>query len=465
MNAVTRYEPDEQFDLVAEITRKPDADPVQEYLNTLKSAASVSTMEQALGVVVSLLAGAGRPDNRAQQKRDDRKATAAKMKQAAHDYNWFDFDGKKAKALIAALSRENYADASREKMVAAVVGVLDEVEDINVQAQLDAQARLDDEPMPAQQKLTMMQMVDLYFGRRALTTQAAKTEIKKAKNADRKAREEAAKAQPAAPKAALSTIVDTDPAQPQRKRRKGTIDRSTKGASEHRQLTKREMNALWAVCTQDGAKGARDMCIIALGFGCGLRRSEIAALQYADIDWNGKRVKDTDGEDVEVSRDLQIDGAGGKGEAYLPITIRHGKGDKKRIVNASNGTRQALLQWAKVRGNDPGPLLYSFDRWTGMQKGKPIDSQVIYSVCDELATRAKVEKFSPHDMRRTFISGFLAASKDLAMAKQLAGHSNVQTTTIYDLRGEDAKARASVEHVHVPFEQVTVQEKLDDAKE
>ena len=462
MNTITVYEPEEQYDLVERIKRKPDADPVQEYLNTLESAASVSTMEQALGVVVALLTGAGRPDNQARQKREERKETAQRMRRSAHDYDWFAFDGKKAKALIAALSAENYADSSRQKMVAAVVGVLDEVEAINVQMQLDAQNELDDEPMPAAQKLTYMQMVDLYFGRRALTIQAAKTEIKKAKKADRKAREAAAKAQPVAP---VPQQADADPAQ-QRKRRKGTIDRSTKGPSKHRQLTKREMRALWDVCAQGGAKGARDMVIIALGFGAGLRRSEIAALQYEDIEWTGK-VAGQEGADDEQTIQLPLDDDGDEtdGERYLPVTIRHGKGDKKRVVSASNGTRKALLQWRAVRGEEPGPLLFSCDRWDGVQHGKGIDSQVVYTVCDELATRAKVKKFSPHDMRRTFISGFLASSGDISMAAQLAGHANIQTTTIYDVRGENDKARATIKHVSVPFEQVTVQEKLDDAKE
>lgn len=450
MNEVTRYTP-QRYDLEKELTRPPKGDPVEMYLNRLRrrSTTSATTMEQALGVVVSLLKGDGRPDNGAQQPRAQRKATAAQMKRAAHDFDWFAFDGEQARTLIDALVAEQYAASSQGKMIAAVVGTLKQVQVVNTQGLIDAHARLVAEPMTPDDKLKANQIIDMYFGHRALITQSAMIVIDDFT--------------PAEPKQRQGRKVEEQPQpEPQRKRRKGTIDRSTKGTSEHRQLTKREMNALWGVCAKGGNKGARDMCIIALGFGCGLRRSEIAALQYADIDWNGKTIEQESNEDGEVSRDLQIDGAEGKGEDYLPITIRHGKGDKKRIVNASNGTRQALLQWVKVRGTAPGPLLFSIDRWEGVQEGKGIDPQVIYSVCDELATRAKVKKFSPHDMRRTFISGFLAASKDLAMAKQLAGHSNVQTTTIYDVRGEDAKARASVEHVHVPFEQVTVQEKLDD---
>lgn len=450
MNAVTRYEPDEQFDLVAEITRKPDADPVADYLATLKSAASVSTMEQALGVVVSLLAGAGRPDNGAQQPRAQRKEVAQQMKQAAHDFDWFKFDGKQAKALAAALTAENYAKSSQEKMVAAVMGTLREVESINTQELIDVQERLDTAPMTMDEKFKTNQLIDMYFGRRALITQSAIVALKKF--------------EPKAPQAQKATSLYQDnevtSAQPQRRRRKNTIDRSTKGTSKHRQLTKRELNRLWAVCTQDGAKGARDMAIIALGFGCGLRRSEIAALKFEDIDWNGK-VSGQEGD--EESRQLPLDDAGEDtdGVGYLPITIQHGKGDKRRVIAASNGSRQALLQWRKVRGDDPGPLLVSFDRWAGLQLGKGIDSQVIYTVCDELATRAKVEKFSPHDMRRSFISGFLDASGDLSMAASLAGHSSVTTTQIYDRRGDATKAKATIKHVHIPFEPVTVQEKLD----
>ncbi len=435
-----------RYDLAVEITRKPTADPVQYYLDELKSPASVATMEQALGVVVSLLAGAGRPDNGARQAREDRKTAAQATKAAAHTYDWFAFDSAKAKQLIMLLTSEGYAVSSQNKMAAAVVGTLKQVTVINVQEQIDAQGRLADAPMTIDDKLKANQALDMLYGRRALITQSALAAL--------------AKFEPKAPAEKKAPAPPAEQPQRKRARRSDAIDRTTKGASKHRQLSKREMRAIWAVCAQNGKKGVRDMAIIALGFGCGLRRAEIAALQFGDIEWEGKVMGQ--GDDGEESRQLPIeqDADDTHGVTYLPITIRHGKGDKKRIVNASNGARLALLQWKALRGDAPGPLLYSWHQHKGMQAGKPIDSQVIYSVCDELATRAGIRKFSPHDMRRSFVSGFLEATGDLAMAAQLAGHANVQTTMRYDVREEDAKAAAAIRHVSVPFEPVTVQTDL-----
>ncbi|MNI89369.1 Tyrosine recombinase XerD [compost metagenome] len=52
-------------------------------------------------------------------------------------------------------------------------------------------------------------------------------------------------------------------------------------------------------------------------------------------------------------------------------------------------------------------------------------------------------RFTPHDMRRTFITRLLEQGVDINTVRQLAGHSDISTTTRYDCRGEEMKISAS----------------------
>ena len=67
----------------------------------------------------------------------------------------------------------------------------------------------------------------------------------------------------------------------------------------------------------------------------------------------------------------------------------------------------------------------------------------MFSILSARAKSANVAAFTPHDLRRSFISDLLDAGADVSTVKELAGHASVTTTTRYDRRGEVTRRKAA----------------------
>jgi site-specific recombinase XerD len=188
-----------------------------------------------------------------------------------------------------------------------------------------------------------------------------------------------------------------------------------------RELTSGEISALMADCGHDTTNaGARDAAIIALMYSCGLRREEVVTLDLADL----------------ASEDGRL--------------VVKGKGNKERTAWLTGGAARAVADWLAVRGDMPGALFVAVNKSGRMASQKNMTPKTIYNMLAKRANEAGVKSFSPHDMRRTFVSDLLDAGADITTVSKMAGHSSVTTTARYDRRPEEAKRKAA-SLLHVPY--------------
>lgn len=156
----------------------------------------------------------------------------------------------------------------------------------------------------------------------------------------------------------------------------------------------------------------RDAALLAVLFACGLRRVEVVRLRVEDYDASSGKI------------------------------IAHGKGDKPRFVPLSEGWRPIVLAWWKAR---PRGSLVFVD-----ESGGALTRKQVSGVVTRFCRNAGVERFTPHDLRRTFATSFLQNGGDVAALSRLLGHASIQTTVgSYDRR-TDEEAEAILRKMPAP---------------
>lgn len=180
-----------------------------------------------------------------------------------------------------------------------------------------------------------------------------------------------------------------------------------------RSLTNIEVQKLLRACKQDRSPiGKRDHALIALMLATGLRRSEVIALD--NNDFNSKTGL---------------------------LTVQAGKGNKQRQIFLNPDSRQVIRQWRNWRGNSEGKLFNPISKASHVIN-KTLTGQSVYDIIQHRAEQAQIGELRPHDLRRTFVTQLLEAGVDLNTTRQLAGHSDIQTTARYDLRDQKTQKRA-----------------------
>ncbi len=147
----------------------------------------------------------------------------------------------------------------------------------------------------------------------------------------------------------------------------------------------------------DQARDARDLAIVEMLYGSGLRVSELCGVRHEDLD--------LDRTEVRV----------------------WGKGSKQRLVPLSDPAVAALRAWL-------GDHRYSFvtedtpaDAVFLNQRGRAMTPRDVRRVID----RRSVVPTHPHALRHTFATHLLDGGADLRAVQELLGHADIASTQIY----------------------------------
>jgi len=162
-----------------------------------------------------------------------------------------------------------------------------------------------------------------------------------------------------------------------------------------------EIEAMLAAPGLDQPLAWRDRALLELGYGAGLRVSELCGLTLHDL--------------------LLSDG----------LVRVFGKGDKERLVPVGRkviGTLGVYLHGLRVeldRGGTGGRVLLN-------ARGRPLSRVGAWGIVKASAEAAGItRRVTPHTLRHSFATHLLEGGADLRAVQEMLGHADLSTTQIY----------------------------------
>ncbi len=141
---------------------------------------------------------------------------------------------------------------------------------------------------------------------------------------------------------------------------------------------------------------ARDIAVLSLLYGCGLRISEALSLTPNQADQN-------------------------------PLVVT-GKGGKTRLVPVVSATADAITNYRTLA---PFPLPPSMPLFRGI-KGGALSPRIIQLLIERLRGAMNLpDSATPHALRHSFASHLLGNGADLRVIQDLLGHASLSSTQIY----------------------------------
>lgn len=164
-------------------------------------------------------------------------------------------------------------------------------------------------------------------------------------------------------------------------------------------IKEKDINFLFKnIDVKEDCTGQRDLLILELLYGTGIRISELINIKISDINFAKKEIKVV------------------------------GKRNKERIIPMHNNAiyqTKKYLQLAEKEGYENQYLLFT-------KKGEKIYPMLINRIVKKhLSTLIKSKKYNPHLLRHTFATHILNKGGDLNSIKDLLGHSSLAATQVY----------------------------------
>ena len=165
-------------------------------------------------------------------------------------------------------------------------------------------------------------------------------------------------------------------------------------------LSIEEVEALLEAPNMKSLSGIRDRAMLELMYACGLRVSELLALEKSNL--NLKR----------------------------GVVTIFGKGSKERKVPVGDFAMEYVVKYLnKVRGKFHGEKSkYLFLN----RSGQPLSRFYFFRQIKKYAMQVGIDKeISPHTLRHSFATHLLEGGAKLRTVQEMLGHSNIATTQIY----------------------------------
>lgn len=147
--------------------------------------------------------------------------------------------------------------------------------------------------------------------------------------------------------------------------------------------------------TGSGWLEIRNRAILEVGYGSGLRVSELAGLDIGDVDFREGQVR-----------------------------VREGKGGKERLVPIGPPALDALKAWLVERGEGRGALFLN-------PRGRRLSTRGLYDVVHKSGVKNGLAGVHPHALRHTFATHLLAGGADIRSIQEMLGHASLSTTQRY----------------------------------